>query len=228
MTDECDPQAGVQQGAADLAARLALAAAGADGAHGDDGLRRAEHGRVGSEQPEIGSGRERERRLVHHRLVLEVGIGEDHLVDAVGANELGQLLLRADRDALGIERPGERGREDAVRDAGNLRRREGDHLRLGVVAEDDVVVVEVASAGSHDDDLAHGWTSFSRSRPQDREPRVPRLPRKRGGVGGELPISERRHAVPAPTWAPARPRDLQGGRPLQQPIELVDPRCLGV
>jgi hypothetical protein len=87
--------------------------------------------------------------------VPEIGVGEDDLVDVVRADELRQLVLRTDRDPLGIPRPGERRRVGPLVDPRDLRRGERDDLRVGVVAERDVEVVEVASAGSHDDDLAH-------------------------------------------------------------------------
>ena len=93
MPDERDVQAGVEEDAADTAARLTLAAPRAHGAHGDDGPGGAEHRRARPEQREVGAGRERDRRAVHHILVRHVGVGEHHLVDAVAADELGQLLL---------------------------------------------------------------------------------------------------------------------------------------
>ena len=83
MPDERDLQTGVEQGLADLAARLALAAAGAGRADRDDGLRRAKHRRVRAHEPEVRAGREHDRCLVHDRLVLEVGVAEDDLVDVM-------------------------------------------------------------------------------------------------------------------------------------------------
>ena len=92
---------------------------------------------------------------MHHGLVLEIRVSEDDLVDVVLVDELRQLLLGPDRDPVRVQRAGERGRIDAVVDAGDLRRREGDDVGVRIVAEGDVEVVKVASAGSHDDDLAH-------------------------------------------------------------------------
>ena len=119
------------------------------------GFDECEHRRVRPHQPEVGARGEDDRRLVHHDLVLEVGVAEDDLVDVELADQLTQLLLGADRDPLRIARPGQRGRIDALVDAGDLGRREGDDVGVRVVAEGDVEVVEVASSGSHDDDLAH-------------------------------------------------------------------------
>ncbi len=57
-----------------------------------------------------------------------------------------------DRDAVGVERSGERGGVAAVVDARDLGGGEGDDLVVGVVAEHGVEVVEIATAGAHDDD----------------------------------------------------------------------------
>ena len=155
VPDECNLQSGVEQRPADLAARLALAAAGARRADRDDRLRGAEHRRIRAEEAEVRSRGEDDRRLVHHGLVLQVGVREHDLVDAVLADELRELVLGADLDAVGVQRAGEHGRIDAIVDPGDLGRGEGDDLGLRVVTERDVEVVEVASAGSHDDQLAH-------------------------------------------------------------------------
>ena len=155
MAHERHLQSRVEQGPADLAAGLRLAAAGACRADGDDGLRRVQHRRVRPHQSEVGAGREHDRRLVHHRLVLEVGVAEDDLVDVVPVDELRQLLLGPNRYPVRVPPSGERGRIDAIGDSGDLRRREGDDVGVRVVAEGDIEVVEVPPAGSHDDDLAH-------------------------------------------------------------------------
>jgi hypothetical protein len=93
---------------------------------------------------------------VHHVLVRDVRVGEHDLVDPLAAGEVGQRLLGDDRDAVGVTRSGERRRVHAVRDAGDLRGGEGDDARLGVITVDDVEVMEVAPAGAHHDQPAHG------------------------------------------------------------------------
>jgi hypothetical protein len=92
---------------------------------------------------------------VHHVFVREVGVGEDDLVDAVHVDEPRELGLRPDRDAVGVPGAGERRRIPTVVDPRDLRRGERDDLGLRIVPEDDVEVVEVASAGAHDDDFVH-------------------------------------------------------------------------
>ena len=49
------------------------------------------------------------RGQVHHLLVRDVRVGEDHLVHAVAADEPGQLLFRVDGDPLGVQRAGQLG-----------------------------------------------------------------------------------------------------------------------
>ena len=155
VAHERDLQPVVEQDPPDLAARLALAAAGAHGGHRDDRLRGLEHRRARPEQAEVRARGEHERGLVHHRLVREVRVGEHDLVDLFAADQLRQLLLGPDRNAVRVQRPGERGRVEAVGDPGDLGRREGDDADIGVLAEGEVEVVEVAPSGTHDDDPAH-------------------------------------------------------------------------
>ena len=182
MPDERDLQAGVEQDPADFAARLALAAARADCADRDHGLRALEHRRVRAEEREVGACREDGRRLVHDRFVRQVGIGEDDLVHSLALDQVGELVLGPDRDAVRVLRPGERGRVAAVVDAGDLSRREGDDLGARLLAEDRVEVMEVAASRSHDDDLAHR-SSF-----------------RRVGPGAPGPTRSFVHSIPASTF----------------------------
>ena len=85
-------------------------------------------------------------------VVRDVRVREDDLVDALGRDDVDELGLGPDGDAVGVTGPGELGRVAAVVDAGDLRRREGHDLRAPVGAKDGVEVVEIASAGSGDDD----------------------------------------------------------------------------
>ena len=131
----------------DMSSGLALAAAGADGADGDHRLRRRQHRVVRRQQPEARSGCERARRDVHHVLVGHVGIGEDDLVDALVADQGGELVLRPDRDALRVEVACQLGGIDATVDVRDLRRRERDDLVLLTASVNEVEVVEVAAGG---------------------------------------------------------------------------------
>ena len=92
---------------------------------------------------------------MHDVLVGDVRVGEVDLVDLPVGDQAGEAVLGDDRDPLWVARPGERWRVGAVVDAGNLGRREGDHLGLGLVAVDDVEVVEVPPSGPHDHHSSH-------------------------------------------------------------------------
>ena len=83
MTDQRDPEAGVQQQLTDLPAGLALAGAGAHRGDGDHRPGACQHGGLGAEQPKVGSGGQHRRGLVHHLLMRQVGVGEHHFVDVV-------------------------------------------------------------------------------------------------------------------------------------------------
>jgi hypothetical protein len=97
---------------------------------------------------------------VHHVYMREIRVGEDDFVDMLAGDQVRQLLLRHDEDAVGIQRPGERGRVRTAFDTGNLGGSEGHDLRRVVVAEHGVEVVEVAPSGSRDDyttlSIGHG------------------------------------------------------------------------
>src|ERR1035437_5955218 len=68
-------------------------------------------------------------------------------------DELGELGLVVDRDAVRVELPGQGRRVLAVVDVGDLGGREGYDLVVLVVAKVSVEVVKVAACGSHDQDL---------------------------------------------------------------------------
>jgi hypothetical protein len=80
---------------------------------------------------------------VHDVLVGHVGVGEHDLVDVLAPDELWQLVLGKDPDAVRVALAGERRRVDAAVDVRDLRRREGDDLDVLPAAVDDVEVVEV-------------------------------------------------------------------------------------
>ena len=102
------------------------------------------------QQLEARARRERARRDVHHVLVGHVRVREDDLVHLVLADQVLELGLGADRDAVGVELAGEECRVDASRDVGDLRRSEGDDVVLVTAAVDDVEVVEVAAGRARD------------------------------------------------------------------------------
>jgi hypothetical protein len=89
-------------------------------------------------------------------LVRHVRVGEDDLVDVVALDQLLELGLGTDRDAVGVELPGQLRRVDAALDVRDLRRGERDHLELVTAAVDEVEVVEVAPGGSRDEHASLG------------------------------------------------------------------------
>jgi hypothetical protein len=87
---------------------------------------------------------------VHDLLVAHVAVREHDRVDLELSDEGLELLLGPDRDALGVARAGEGRRVATIRDAGDLRRGERDHLDARCIPVDDVEVVEVPAGGPHD------------------------------------------------------------------------------
>ena len=88
-----------------------------------------------------------------------VAVGEHHQIDPLGREQILQLRLGHDLNAVGIERPRQLHRIASTRDAGNLSGSgERYNLDAGVVAIGGIEVVEVASSGSHDHDTCaiHG------------------------------------------------------------------------
>ena len=73
---------------------------------------------------------------------------------SAAVDEIDELDLRADGYAVGIARPGQRGRVDTIVDHGDLRRCEGDDVVPVVVAKDGVEVMEVTTSRAHDHDTA--------------------------------------------------------------------------
>ena len=85
-----------------------------------------QHGPLGAKQSEIGSGGQRPRRHMHHVLMGDVAIGEDHLIDGTSAAQAFELRLIDDRNAFRIKPARERRWIAPTIDTGDLRRGEGD------------------------------------------------------------------------------------------------------
>lgn len=86
--------------------------------HGRDAA--PQHRGVRSDEPEVGAGGEDPRSGVHDVEVGQVGAGVDHLGDAVVRDQGLPVVLGPDRDAVGVVRPGERGRVGTTVDAGDV------------------------------------------------------------------------------------------------------------
>ena len=144
--------AGRLEGSRDRAGGLRLPDAGSHRGHGDGRDGGLQHRRVRSEQDEVRAGRQRRGRLVHHGVMAHVRIAEHDVIDLKIADQRDELGLVVDLDPVRVPLAGQRRRIPAVVDERDLGRRERDDLRVGIVAIDDVEVVEVPPCGSHDQD----------------------------------------------------------------------------
>ncbi len=88
---------------------------------------------------------------MHDEGVLDVAVGEHHLVDVPLAADVGEIRFIENGNSVGVASAGERGRIAPTGDARDLGGGEGHDLAGGVVAKDDVEVVEVAAGRAHDE-----------------------------------------------------------------------------
>jgi hypothetical protein len=131
---------------------LGLARAGAHGADRDDRHLGRDHRPPRAEKREIGARGDGDGGLVHDMGVLDIAVGEHHLVDPVLPADAGEIVLRQDRNAVRVAAAGERGRIGPAGDARDLGGGERHHLEGRIVAKRDIEVMEVAPGGTHDDD----------------------------------------------------------------------------
>jgi hypothetical protein len=117
---------------------------------------------LGPGEHEVRAGRLHDGGKVHHLLVGDVAIGEDAVAHVERADQLGQLCLGVDGDALGIELARQSGRVPAAVDVGDLGRGERHHATGGLVAIHPVEVVEITAGGADDD---HIFPLHARSSP---------------------------------------------------------------
>ncbi|GBD10008.1 hypothetical protein HRbin22_02271 [Candidatus Thermoflexus japonica] len=129
----------------------ALAAAGAHRADGDHRPAGFQLGGPGAHEPEIGSGGVGDAGPVHHILVAHIAVSEHHPIHLEAADQLGELLLGVDGDAVRVKGAGQLGGIQTPFDVRDLSGREGHDLIVRVVPEEDVEVVEVAPRGAHED-----------------------------------------------------------------------------
>ena len=80
----------------------------------------------------------------------DIRVRELDRVDSPAANEILQVILGLDRDALRIEGTGEGRRVPAALDLGDLGGGKSDHVVVAVFAEENVEVVEVPARGAQD------------------------------------------------------------------------------
>ncbi|WP_197425474.1 hypothetical protein [Halobacterium sp. CBA1126] len=137
---------------------------------------------VGADDAEVRARRQRARGDVHHLLVCDVGVREDHLVGAVLLDDGFEVGLGDDGDAVGVVGARQFRGEGAVLVAGLPevlagRGGERDDAVVAAVPEDGQEVVEVAAERAHDDDSSHASTSPRHLRKPTR-----RYPRKNVGT----------------------------------------------
>ncbi len=201
MPDHDRRAAQVLEDARDPSGGLALAAARAHGTDGDHGDARLDHCRARPEEAEIGAQRDDARRLLHHVLVRNVGIGEDGFVDLLLGEELFQAGLRDDGDPLRIELSRQVRRVAAPGDVGNLRRRECRHAHARIVAKDAIEVVEIPPRGAHDDDAP-----FLHDGPSLLQRREPTQPLRRAPGSSAVALSAPSRQVSKTRTPPCPPR----------------------
>jgi hypothetical protein len=78
----------------------------------------------------------------------DIAIGENRYVNPVFEDQVLQIFLFENRNALRVQTPGKFRRIPAPGDVGNLRGGESHYLVFGIIAKQDVEVVEVPACGS--------------------------------------------------------------------------------
>ncbi len=156
MADGDNAKAAIFETSRKPTGHLRLAHTGSHRRDCDDRDARLQHGALGSKQTKIRPGRQCDRCLVHDMGVLDIAVGEDHLVDRLSLAGLGQIAFVEYANAIGISGSGQRNGIASIGDPRDLGRRErNDHTRR-IVAIDHIEVVEVAACRAHDDDTARG------------------------------------------------------------------------
>ena len=133
----------------------ALAATGAHGADGNHRHPRHQLGVVATGQPEVGAGGHRPRGQMHQVLMRNIAVGKHHNIDGVLVDQVFQLRLLDNGNAIRVKRPGQWGRVAPVGDIGDLGGGKGHHAELGTVAKQHVEVVEIAPGGAQDQNPLH-------------------------------------------------------------------------
>ncbi len=131
-----------------VARRLTLTRPGPYRTYADHRQTRVEHRPARAEQGEARARRQRPAGQVHHVVVRDIGVREDAEIDGLAGDDLFQLGLGQNRNALGILRSSDLCRIDAPADVRDLRRREADDAIIGVTAEISVEVVKIAPRGA--------------------------------------------------------------------------------
>src|ERR1039458_8770811 len=96
---------------------------------------------------------------MHQVLVGNIAVGKHDRINLVFGNQLFHILFLEDRDAFRIQASCRFGRITAAGNVRNLGGGECDYVLVGIVAEQDIEVVEVPACGAKNQNSLHGHTS---------------------------------------------------------------------
>jgi hypothetical protein len=88
---------------------------------------------------------------MHDRLVRDIAVGKNDLVDGKLLDQVNEFIFGKNRDAIGIKWARQRGGIGASFDIWDLRRSKGDNLAGRVIAKDKIEIVEIPSCRAHDE-----------------------------------------------------------------------------
>src|SRR5208282_575204 len=143
----------------DQSRNRALAASRSHRTHGNDGDRGFELRVLGSQKPEIGVCSHRTGAEMHEVLVGNIAIGKHYRINRVFSDQVFQIFLFEDRNALRIQAAGQFRRITTAGNVGNLSGSERNYLVVGIITKYDVEIVEVPAGGTQNQNSLHGHTS---------------------------------------------------------------------
>ena len=107
-------------------------------------FRRCQHRLFRPQQPKTGARRHHTGTGVHHMLIRNIAVTEQHEIDLALSNQPLQLLFGKNRNARRVQRTRQAGRIVAVFDVGNLGRCKGNDRVVRVVTKKHIEVVEIS------------------------------------------------------------------------------------
>ena len=107
-------------------------------------FRRCQHRLIRPQQPKTGTCRHHAGTGVHHMLIRNIAVTEQHEIDLALSNQPLQLLFGKNRNARRVQRTRQAGRIVAVFDVGNLGRCKGNDRVVRVVTKKHIEVVEIS------------------------------------------------------------------------------------
>src|SRR5210317_2160499 len=152
MTNGDCLQAEVTQYIGDTSRNLALAAAGSDRRNRDNRLARGQHGPFDVKQIERNAFRGDLFAALIDVIHADVRVGKDHFVNVILIENLFEVFLWHDRNALWIQRASQFDRITAILDMWNLGSRKRNDFDALLVAIEAVEQVKVPAGRTHNDD----------------------------------------------------------------------------